>query len=158
MKIRKLQDELQQTKPFATKQEEAMLAVMKTADGVRRRIAAILEPFGVTLQQYNVMRILRGAGPQGLPTLSIGQRLIEEAPGITRLLDRMEVRGWVLRVRCERDRRVVYATITDNGLELLTAIDPLLDAFNHAALPLLNEPQLGQLVELLELARAEVEE
>lgn len=158
MKIRKLQEELQQSKPFATKQEEAMLAVMKTADGIRRRIAAMLEPFGVTLQQYNVLRILRGAGPQGLPTLSIGQRLIEETPGITRLLDRMEFRGWVSRVRCERDRRVVYATITESGLEVLTEIDPLLDAFNHTALPFLNDAQLEQLVALLELARAETED
>ncbi len=155
MKIRRLQDELQQNKPFASKQEEAMLALMKTADVVRRRIASIMEPFGVTMQQYNVLRILRGAGPMGLPTLSIGQRLIEQTPGITRLLDRMEGRGWVTRLRCERDRRIVYAIITDAGLALLADIDAPLDGFNQTALPLLNLQQLDDLVTLLELARAE---
>ncbi len=155
MKIRKLQDELQQSKPFASKQEEAMLAVMKTADLVRRSIAAILEPHGVTLQQYNVLRILRGAGPKGLPTLSIGQRLIEETPGITRLLDRMESHGWVTRLRCDKDRRVVYAIISPRGLDLLGGIDPALEKFNHSALPLMTEAQLDQLVALLELARAD---
>lgn len=155
MKIRKLQDELQQSKPFASRQEEAMLALMKTADIVRRRIAAILEPFGVTLQQYNVLRILRGAGPKGLPTLSIGQRLIEETPGITRLLDRMQARGWVTRKRCDKDRRVVYAMIAQPGLDLLAAIDPPLALFNQESLPLLDGQQTQQLIALLELARAE---
>ncbi|MCU0226927.1 MAG: MarR family transcriptional regulator [Bryobacterales bacterium] len=157
MRLRKLQEELQQTKPFSSKQEEAMLAIMKTADVVRRRVAAIIEPFGVTMQQYNVLRILRGAGPRGLPTLSIGQRLIEATPGVTRLLDRMEARGWVLRLRCDQDRRVVYAIITHEGLELLAAIDPPLEHYNHAALPLLSATQLDALVGLLELARAEDE-
>lgn len=155
MRIRKLQDELQQSKPFATRQEEAMLALMKTADVVRRSIAAILDPHGVTLQQYNVLRILRGAGPQGLPTLSIGQRLIESAPGITRLLDRMELHGWVSRMRCDKDRRVVYAMISSRGLELLAGIDPALEQFNQGALPLLSPEQLEQLIALLELVRAE---
>lgn len=155
MRIRKLQDELQQSKPFATRQEEAMLALMKTADVVRRSIAAILDPHGVTLQQYNVLRILRGAGPQGLPTLSIGQRLIESAPGITRLLDRMELHGWVSRMRCDKDRRVVYAMISSRGLELLAGIDPALEQFNQGALPLLSPEQLEQLIALLEMVRAE---
>lgn len=155
MIIRKLQAELQQSKPFASKREEAMLAVMKTADVIRRRIAGVMEPHGVTMQQYNVLRILRGAGPDGIPTLAIGQRLIEETPGITRLLDRMELRNWVSRIRSHKDRRVVYAAITETGLSVLDAIEPELAAFDAAALPMLGTSELDSLIELLELARAE---
>jgi DNA-binding MarR family transcriptional regulator len=154
MKITRLQEELQQTKPFASPRQEAMLALMKTADGVRRGIAAVLEPHGVTMQQYNVLRILRGAGPKGIPTLSIVGRLIEETPGVTRLLDRMEARGWVKRERCERDRRVVYAIITESARELLARIDPLLAEFEKDSLPLLSEPEVQTLIALLERARA----
>ena len=155
MKIPDLQEELQQTKPFASKREEAMLAVMKTADIFRRRIGGVLEPYGITMQQYNILRILRGAGPQGLPTLSIGQRLIEAAPGITRLLDRMESHDWVTRLRGKTDRRIVFAVITQSGLEVLAAIDPHLAAFEAASLPLLSREDLEKLVELLGKARAE---
>lgn len=154
MRITKLQEELQQTKPFASARQEAMLALMKTADGVRRGIATVLEPHQVTLQQYNILRILRGAGPKGIPTLSIAGRLIEETPGVTRLLDRMEARGWVKRVRCERDRRVVYAIITESALELLARIDPLLAEFEKDSLPLLSEPEVEALIALLERVRA----
>jgi DNA-binding MarR family transcriptional regulator len=154
VRITKLQEELQQTKPFASARQEAMLALMKTADGVRRGIATVLEPHQVTLQQYNVLRILRGAGPKGIPTLSIAGRLIEETPGVTRLLDRMEARGWVKRVRCERDRRVVYAIITESALELLARIDPLLAEFEKDSLPLLSEPEVEALIALLERVRA----
>jgi DNA-binding MarR family transcriptional regulator len=154
MKVTKLQEELQQTKPFASPRQEAMLALMKTADVVRRGIAAVLEPHGVTMQQYNVLRILRGAGPKGIPTLSIAGRLIEETPGVTRLLDRMEARGWVKRLRCDRDRRVVYAIITEEALELLARIDPLLAEFEKDSLPLLSEPEVKELIGLLERARA----
>jgi DNA-binding MarR family transcriptional regulator len=154
MRVTKLQEELQQTKPFASPRQEAMLALMKTADVVRRGIAGVLEPHGVTLQQYNVLRILRGAGPQGIPTLSIAGRLIEETPGVTRLLDRMEARGWVKRERCEKDRRVVYAKITERALELLARIDPLLAEFERGSLPMLGEAEVQELIGLLERARA----
>ncbi|MDZ7637622.1 MAG: MarR family transcriptional regulator [Bryobacterales bacterium] len=158
MRVRRLQEELQQTKPFASSRQEAMLALMKTADVVRRAIGGILEPHGVTLQQYNVLRILRGAGPDGLPTLSIAPRLIEETPGVTRLLDRMEARSWVKRVRCEKDRRVVYAVITRSALALLENIDPLLAQHESKSLPLLEEAEVRQLIVLLERARAQEEQ
>jgi DNA-binding MarR family transcriptional regulator len=154
MRIRKLQEELQQTRPFSSNRQEAMLALMKTADLVRREIIATLEPHDVTLQQYNVLRILRGAGAKGVPTLSIAERLIEQTPGITRLLDRMERRQWVKRLRCEKDRRVVYALITAEGLALLDRIDPLLSAFESAALPMLDDAEVDRLIELLERVRA----
>jgi MarR family transcriptional regulator, organic hydroperoxide resistance regulator len=155
MKIRRLQEELQQTKPFASARQEALVAVMKTADVVRRQIADLLEPQGVTPQQYNVLRILRGAGPEGLPTLSIGQRLIEQTPGVTRLVDRMEARGWVSRRRCTKDRRVVYACLTESGQVLLAALDPLLQNHEKNSTPLLADDDLVTLIELLDRLRAE---
>lgn len=155
MKIRKLQDELQQTRPFASTRQEALLAVMKTADVVRRQIASLLESHGVTMQQYNVLRILRGAGENGLPTLAIGQRLIEQTPGVTRLVDRMEARGWVCRRRCTNDRRVVYACVTEEGLGLLATLDPVLTKFETTSAPLLSDEDLMTLIKLLERMRAD---
>jgi hypothetical protein len=101
----RLQQELKQNRPFRSIYQEAALSVMKTADAIRRDLGRKLEPSDITVQQYNVLRILRGAGAQGLPTLAIGDRLIEETPGMTRLLDRLEAKALVRRVRCEQDRR-----------------------------------------------------
>lgn len=148
-----LQRELKQTRPFPTAAQEATLSILRTADRVRRRLGGVLDPFGVTLQQYNVLRILRGARGEPLPTLEIGERMIEEAPGVTRLLDRLEAKGLVRRQRCTSDRRLVHCWITDPGLELLTRIDPLLnDADNQVVAHLSDEEQVA-LIHLLERVR-----
>lgn len=102
-----------------------MVALLRTAALVRRAIGQRVEPYGISPAQYNVLRILRGAGPEGLPTLAVRDRLIEEAPGITRLMDRLEEAGHVQRVRASRDRRVVHCVITAQGLRLLDAMDTL---------------------------------
>src|SRR5919206_2934518 len=81
--------ELKQTRPFATKAQEATVALLRTADVVRRRLARVVEREGITLQQYNVLRILRGAGGEPMSALDVAERLIEEAPGVSRLLDRL---------------------------------------------------------------------
>lgn len=99
---------------------------MRTAALVRRAIAQRVEPYGLSPAQYNVLRILRGAGDAGLPTLALRDRLIEEAPGITRLMDRLEQAGYIKRVRTAKDRRVVHGVITEKGLRLLDAMDPLI--------------------------------
>ena len=85
-----LQRELRQRRPFQSPAHEAVLGLMRTADLVRRQAAALIEPHGITLQQFNVLRILRGAGGEGLPTLEVAERMIEQTPGVTRLLDRLE--------------------------------------------------------------------
>ncbi len=85
----------------------------------------IVEPHGITLQQFNVLRILRGAGDEGLPTLEVADRMIEQTPGVTRLLDRMEAKELVRRQRCPKDRRQHLCWITAKGLALLEKIDPL---------------------------------
>ncbi len=88
--VSRIQQEIKQTVPFQSKAEEAAIALMRTADLVRRGVEAIVAPYGITSQQYNVLRILRGAGEKGLPTLEIAERMIEQTPGITRLIDRLE--------------------------------------------------------------------
>jgi len=96
---------------------------MRTADLVRRHATALIEPQGLTLQQYNVLRILRGAGTDGLPTLEIADRMIEQTPGITRLLDRLEAKELVRRQRCPKDRRQHLCWITPKGLAILQKLD-----------------------------------
>ena len=88
--------ELKQKKPFPSKAEEAAVTLMRTADVLRRFIGTVIEPHGITSQQYNVLRILRGAGERGLPTLEIAERMIESTPGITRLIDRLETKKLVV--------------------------------------------------------------
>ena len=119
----RVQDEIRQRRPFPSVAQEAMVALMRTADLVRRHASALLEPHGLTLQQYNVLRILRGAGADGLPTLEIADRMIERTPGITRLLDRLEAKELVRRQRCPKDRRQHLCWATPKALAILQKID-----------------------------------
>ena len=148
-----VQREIKQNKPFVSASEEAAVALILTGDLARRAAAAIVEPHGITLQQYNVLRILRGAGERGLPTLDIAERMVEQTPGITRLIDRLETKKLVKRERCQTDRRQVFCRITTAGLAMLAALDrPMADS-EAAALATLTERQLRQLMTLLDLAR-----
>ena len=134
-------------------EQEGATALLRTADLVRREIERSLEPVGVTAQQYNVLRILRGARPGSLPTLEIAERMIERAPGITRLLDRLEARALVKRERSREDRRSVLCSITPAGLDLLRAADgPVRDA-ERRIVGRLRKPRLVQLVKLLGAVR-----
>src|SRR6266513_6324325 len=108
---------------FRSREQEATLGLLRTADAMKRGLAQVIEPHGITPQQYNVLRILRGAGPAGLPTLTIGERMIEQTPGTTRLVDRLERKGLVTRTPCPTDRRRVFCQITEKGLELLPKLD-----------------------------------
>lgn len=149
-----IQREIHQTKPFRTRSQEGVVALLRTADVVRRYIGRVLEPYGVTTQQFNVLRILRGAGPEGLPTLAIGERMIEEAPGITRLLDRLEAKGLVRRERCPGDRRQVLCYATPQGLELLARIDGAMDQADEMGLGMLSDEDKVELIRLLDAVRA----
>src|SRR5215470_13333116 len=104
---RTVQDEIRQRKPFSSRAEEGVVALVRTADLLRRALTGVVEPEGITLQQYNVLRILRGADQDGLPTLDIAGRLVEHAPGVTRLLDRLQAKGLVRRQRSAEDRREI---------------------------------------------------
>jgi DNA-binding MarR family transcriptional regulator len=118
-----LQKELRQRRPFQSAAHEAVVGLLRTADLVRRQAATLVEPHGITLQQFNVLRILRGAGGDGLPTLEVANRMVEETPGITRLLDRLEKKGLIRRQRCPRDRRQHLCWITAAGQALLQKMD-----------------------------------
>ena len=149
-----IREELRQNKPFARKSEEAVVSLLRTAELLRRLIdSAIEQEGGITGQQYNVLRILRGAGEKGLPTLDIVDRLVEETPGITRLIDRLETKGLVTRERCKTDRRQVFCRITRAGLTLLDKLDEPLASAQDAALGNLKKKDLAQLLELLDRAR-----
>src|SRR5271166_1698473 len=124
----KLQHELKKKRPFESPEEEAALNIVRTSDQLQIRFARLLREYGLTSPtQYNILRILRGEG-QPLPILEIAGRTITVVPGITGLIDRLEHAGFVNRVRCETDRRVVYVALTDKGTKALAALDePLAD-------------------------------
>lgn len=149
-----IQREIRQRRPFPTISQEAVVALFRTADVVRRALTAAIAPAGITVQQYNVLRILRGARPAGLPTLEVADRMIEHAPGITRMMDRLEAQGWVTRERCATDRREVHCRITPAGLALLERLDTTIDEADHRAMGSLDDAVLRQLVGLLDQVRA----
>ena len=130
------------------------MSLLRTADVVRRRFAELYEPYGLTSQQYNVLRILRGARPEALPTMEIAERMIERAPGITRLLDRLEGKGLVRRRRDPDDRRCVRCTVTDRGLALLAELDGSVDQADEAAVSMLDDDEARRLIRLLDRIRA----
>jgi DNA-binding MarR family transcriptional regulator len=148
-----LQRAIRQTQPFRSPGHEAVVALLFTADILKRRFAAVLEPHRVTGQQYNVLRILRGAGPDGIPTLEVAERMIEEAPGITRLVDRLEKQGWVRRDRGTEDRRQVLCRITATGLKLLAGLDAPVAALEDAQVAALAPDDRRRLLVLLEKVR-----
>jgi DNA-binding MarR family transcriptional regulator len=149
-----LQREIRQGKPFRSRGQEVVVALLRTADLVRRAVARALEPYDITPQQYNVLRILRGAGESGLPTLEIADRMIEHAPGVTRLLDRLEAKGYVRRERCREDRRQVLCWLTPTGLELVTRLDEPVDKADVEAIANLSSEDQEKLLRLLDSVRA----
>ena len=112
--------ELRQRKPFANLQEEVFLNVLRTGDALLRREVEVLRTADLSFPQYNVLRILRGAGSDGLPTGSIADRMVTRDPDLTRLLDRLESRRLVSRSRSSSDRRVIVAAVTEAGRRLLS--------------------------------------
>ena len=144
--------ELKQRRPF-TPAQEAVVSLLRTAEVVRRHLAGAIEPHGITLQQYNVLRILRGAGEAGLPTLDIAERMIEQAPGITRLLDRLEAKGLVRRERCPTDRRQVLCWLAPAGAALLAGLDATVEEADAAVVAGLGAEERRTLLRLLEKVR-----
>jgi len=126
---RGLQAELKQKIPFTSREAEAYLSLLRTSVALQTQFEAQLKEFGLTGTQYNALRILRGAGPEGLPCREIGERMITRDPDITRLLDRLEDRGFVQRTRAKHDRRVIYGKITAAGLRLLREMDKPLEKY-----------------------------
>jgi DNA-binding MarR family transcriptional regulator len=148
-----LQAELKQKVPFSSREQEAYLSLLRTTDALQSSVEARLKEFGLTGTQYNALRILRGAGADGLPCSEVGERMITRDPEITRLLDRLQKRGLVERARCKRDRRVVYGKITAAGLKLLRELDEPLEKHGREMLKHVGQAKLKQLIELLEKVR-----
>jgi DNA-binding MarR family transcriptional regulator len=149
-----LQREIRQRRPFQSPAHEAILALMHTADLVRRQFAALVEPHGITTQQYNVLRILRGAGTDGLPTLEVAGRMIEQTPGITRLMDRLEAKELVRRQRCPEDRRQHLCWITPKGLALLAKLDAPTQRAHEDSMKNLRTKDREAFIRLLDAVRA----
>ena len=149
----KLAAALKQTKPFVSTEEEAFLAVQRTASELNQGIAELLKPLGLTAPQYNVLRILRGAGNAGLACREIGARLVARDPDVTRLLDRMEKQGLIARARESADRRVVITRITPKGRELVTKLDKPVSELHLRQLGHLGQAKLQTLLGLLDEAR-----
>jgi DNA-binding MarR family transcriptional regulator len=117
-------------------------------------LQAELKEFGLTGTQYNALRILRGAGADGLPCSEIGERMITRDPDVTRLLNRLQKRGLVVRARGKSDRRVIHGKITPAGMKLLREMDEPVDKFGREMLKHVGQEKLGQLIQLLELTRS----
>lgn len=139
---------------FRSREQQAAIGLLRTADVVKRSFSQMIEPHGITLQQFNVLRILRGAGPEGLPTLTIGERMIEQTPGVTRLVDRLEKKGLVARAPCAQDRRRVFCRITTKGLDLLKELDEPVTRWDSRAVSVLPPSDLDSLIDLLDRVRA----
>lgn len=153
MRESQIQREIKQRRPFQSRAQEATVGLLRTADMVRREIARIVEPHGITIQQFNVLRILRGAGEAGLPTLEIAERMVEETPGITRLMDRLERKKLVRRKRCATDRRQVLCFITPDGLALLRGLDQPVAGGDLSALAALGAAEIDGLIRSLDAVR-----
>jgi DNA-binding MarR family transcriptional regulator len=149
----RLKAEIKQNKPFPSLEVEALLNLQRTADLVMRKGAEVLKTSDLSPTQYNVLRILKGAGPGGLACKEIGERMITKDPDITRLLDRMEDRGLVMRTRDDKDRRVVTGRITEKGLKLVAELEQPLQKMHKQVMGHLDEKNLQTLVDLLELVR-----
>lgn len=150
----RLRKEIKQERPFGSLEEELFLNLQRTAAVLWLEIAQILKPFGLSPAQYNVLRILRGAGDAGLPCKEVGARMIAQDPDVTRLLDRLEKGGLAERSRDHEDRRVITVRISTKGLALVRELDTTVARFHAERMSHLSKRDLRTLVELLEAARS----
>ena len=148
-----LRDEIQQTKPFTSLQEEALLNIVRTSAAMMDEMEELLKERGITNTQYNVLRILRGAEPDGLCRNELRDRMLTRMPDVTRLLDRMEQAGLVARSRDNEDRRLVSTRITPAGRRVVDELDAPVRSFHKTRLAHMSDDQMRTLVELLTLIR-----
>ena len=151
-----LRTEIKQGRPFNSLEQEAQLNIERTAAILTHAFADAIKPYGITPTQYNVLRILRGAGEDGLCRNDVRDRLIAQVPDVTRLLDRLEETGLVMRARDTTDRRLVTTRITTAGLRLLEQLDLPTVETHRKFLGHMTRAQLRMLIELLSLARERI--
>jgi DNA-binding MarR family transcriptional regulator len=146
--------ELKSARPFELLEEETHLSIVRTAAVLEHEMAQVLKPHGLTITQYNVLRILRGAGPGGLCRNEIGARLLRQVPDVTRLLDRLTAMRLIGRQRSDADRRLVRTHITPRGLAQLGELDAPVRAFHRTRLEGISRQKLQQLVATLSDVRS----
>ena len=149
----KLLEELKQRKPFASPEEEIYLNILRTSEVLSWGVSETLKGAELTLTQYNVLRILRGAGSEGATCGQISERMATKDSDITRLLERLDARGLITRERDEHDRRYVTVRITPAGLRLLAGLDEPIAACHKRQLGHLGKERLASLGALLDAAR-----
>lgn len=147
----RLQKEIKQTKPFGSPEEEAFLSLQRVADQLMRAVTEVLKPAALSPVQYNVLRILRGAGAAGLACREIGDRMVTRDPDVTRLLDRLEERNLLARTRDSRDRRVIVTRITPEGKDALKRLDAVVAEVPRRMLGHLGAVRIKELVRTMEL-------
>jgi len=152
----RLVKEIRQTKPFALREEEALLNLGRTYEFLSQRMAELLKQYQLTPTQYNMLRILRGAGADGVTCSQATERMLSPDPDVTRLLDRMEAQDLIRRERSKEDRRVVITRITERGLELTNRIDAPLSQLLRQYLGRVGQARLRDLVDILEALREPV--
>jgi DNA-binding MarR family transcriptional regulator len=153
----RIQEELKQSKPIDSLEEEIYLNLARTYEALSAEIAELLRRHELRPTQYNVLRILRGAGEPGLTAGEIAERMITRDPDVTRLIDRMEKRGLVERWRCTHDRRVVWTRISPDGMAAIAPLDEEIRDLHARQLAHLGPERLATLRDLLEQARAGID-
>jgi DNA-binding MarR family transcriptional regulator len=148
-------EEIKQSKPERRPGQAAVMTIFRTADVLRHAVERSLSAFGLSNEQYNVLRILRGAGENGLPTLEISNRMLSRSPNITRLLDKLIAKKLVRRSRPKEDRRVVIVAVTPQGLELLAHLDGVVDkVFDN--FPKTTNAEMKTLMDVLDRIREQM--
>ena len=148
-------EEIHQTRAFATIEEELLVSLLRTTDVLQERFEQMIRPFNISMSQYNVLRILRGAGAEGRTCGEIGERMIAREPDVTRLLERMDKAGLIKRTRDSKDRRVVVTRITSSGLKLLDELYPKLREIDGLLKPM-GERKIETMLKLLDEVRGHV--
>ena len=149
----RLAKEIRQNKPFASTEEEALLNLARTFEVVQQRLSEALKPYQLTTTQYNVLRILRGAGSDGVTCSQAGERMVNHDPDMTRLLDRLEARKLVERERSREDRRVVITRISKPGMDLVNSLDEPMRLLHKQQAGHIGKEKLEQLIDTLESLR-----
>ena len=150
----RLQQEIQQTKAIRLLEEETALNIARTADVLMLAFLDVLKPYALSPTQYNVLRILRGAGESGASCKDIGGRLVTRDPDVTRLMDRLEKRGLLTRDRAKEDRRVVAHRLTRAGLDLVNELDRPVEELHRKLMRHMKPERLRELIGLLEELRS----
>lgn len=148
-----IREEIRQGRPFLSPRQEATVALLRTASVVSRALERVVTPFGLSLAQYNALRIIGGAGTAGIPTLAIRERMIEEGTTITRLLDKLESAGFISRERQPPDLRQVICLATPSGRRLLKRLDPIVDASDVDVMRDLGDRDVERLISALDRVR-----